>query len=164
MVPSARQKFEARYHDELFLADELLSRGGASSPEDHIWLDRLIAAYEASGDAEYDSCQDIPDPWALDTQPEVFEMTELPARGSSSDPLPDDFSFVNDDGPTAQAKKLRGEAARVRRELRPAVAAPRRERERIRRVVGGVWDVIRSLWRGSKSCPRRTRADRRLRR
>ena len=33
--------FEERYQDELFLADELMSRGGAISSEEHAWLRKL---------------------------------------------------------------------------------------------------------------------------
>lgn len=92
--------FEARYESELFLTDELLSRGGASSPEDHLRLERLMAAYQASVDAEYDSSQDMPDPWALDTQPEAFETTpEVPAPSTTTDLLPDSSSSANEKDP-----------------------------------------------------------------
>jgi hypothetical protein len=65
--------FESRYENELFLANELLSRGGPTLPEDQVWLYRFLAAYESSSDAVYDPSHDIPDPWAPDTQPEFFE-------------------------------------------------------------------------------------------
>lgn len=114
--------FEARYENELFLADGLLSRGGATSPEDHVWLDRLMAAYEASADAAYDFRQDIPDPWALDTQPEIFGTTpEVRAPDTNTDPLPDSFSLGDEEDPVAQGEK----AARGGRESsqRPASGA-----------------------------------------
>jgi hypothetical protein len=141
--------FEARYENELFLADELLSRGGASSPEDHVWLDRLMAAYEASADAAYRSSDDIPDPWALDTQPEVFERSpEVPS--TTPDHLPGSFSLANEEDPVTQARKLREEAARIRKSLGPALAALAHEREQMRRAVGGVVEVLKSLRRGGK--------------
>jgi hypothetical protein len=140
--------FEARYENELFLADELLSRGGASSPEDHIWLDRVMAAYEASTDATYGTADDIPDPWAPDTQPEVFDsMPEVNNR--TLDHLPG-VSLVLEQDPVTQARELREEAARLRKGLRPALAALAHEREQMRRAVGGVVEVLKSLRRVGK--------------
>jgi hypothetical protein len=67
--------FESRYENELFLAEELMARGGALSPEDHAWLTKLIAAYEATsttapGDG---SCAADRRPVAADTRPGIFE-------------------------------------------------------------------------------------------
>jgi hypothetical protein len=65
--------FESRYEDELFMAEQLLSRGGALSPEDHVWLGKLMSAYEASCDAVDVAAPELPDPWAVDTQADIFE-------------------------------------------------------------------------------------------
>jgi len=151
-APNARKIFEARYENELFLADELLSRGGANSPEDHVWLNKLMTAYEASSDAVYDASENIPDPWAQDTLAEVFETTpaDLGADTSTADPPARIFSVSNDEDPIAQARELRKEAVRVRKHLRPAMAALVHEREQLRRAVTGAWDIFRSLRRGGK--------------
>jgi len=152
-APSARTMFEARYENELYLADELLSRGGAASPEDHVWVNRLLAAYEASADAVYDPSHEIPDPWAEDTQAEVFEnMPDLSAADTAPpDTGPEASSSLSDEvDPIAQARELREEAARVRRELRPALAALAHEREQIWRAVRGMRDMLRHLGRREK--------------
>ena len=151
-APSARTMFEARYENELFLADELLSRGGAASPEDHVWVNRLLTAYEASSDAVYDPSHEIPDPWAEDTQAEVFETgPELPTT-DAGDPAPaaPPSSSSDDDDPIAQARELREEAARVRKELRPALAALAHEREQVWRAVKGMRDILRNFGRRDK--------------
>ena len=151
-APSARTMFEARYENELFLADELLSRGGAASPEDHVWVNRLLAAYEASADAVYDPSHEIPDPWAEDTQAEVFEnLPDLPAADTGPPgPVPEASASNDEDDPIAQSRELREEAARVRGELRPALAALAHEREQIWRAVKGMRDMLRSLGRRDK--------------
>ena len=90
--------FEARYENELFLADELLARGGPALPEDQVWLDRFLAAYESSSEAMYDPSHGIPDPWGPDTQPEIFEaIPELSGPDTShADVLPQTSSSSDD--------------------------------------------------------------------
>lgn len=151
-APSARKIFEARYENELFLADELLSRGGATSPEDHVWLNKLMAAYQASSVAVYEASEDIPDPWAQDTEPDVLQTTQAhPASGTTtSDPGPGTGFVSNKEDPIAESRELRQEAARVREHLRPALAALAHEREQIRRAVAGARDILRSLGRGGR--------------
>jgi len=144
---NGRKMFEARFENELFLADELLSRGGAYLPEDHMWLDKLVAAYEASASAAYSSSDDIPDPWALDTQPEVFESMQE-AKGTAPDQCRGSFSLTAEEDPITQARELREEAARIRKGLRPTLAALAHEREQMRRAVDGVVDVLKGLRRG----------------
>ena len=83
-APNSREVFESRYQDELFLAEELMSRGGALSPEDHAWLTKLIDAYEATSLAPCEQAsRQIEDPWAADTQPEIFETeaSDRPLNG-----------------------------------------------------------------------------------
>jgi len=144
-----RSVFEARYENELFLADELLSRGGPSLPEDQVWLDRFLAAYESSSEAMYDPSHDIPDPWAPDTQPEIFEaVPELVGpHASDADALPETVSDDDETDPVAQARELREESSRLRRELRVSVAALGDEREQIRRAIAGLADALRSVAR-----------------
>jgi hypothetical protein len=151
-APNVRSVFEARYENELFLADELLSGGGPASPEDHVWLDRVLAAYAASSDAAYDPSREIPDPWAPDTQAEIFEpMPELPGPETGrADALPRTLSSGDDEDPITQARELREEAARVRKELQPAVAALAHQRGQLHRSVSGLREVLRRLGGGQK--------------
>ena len=151
-APTARTRFEARYENELFLADEMLSRGGAASPEDHVWVNRLLTAYEAASDSVYDPSHEIPDPWAEDTQAEVFETEpELPATDAGQlDIEPETLPSSDADDPIAQARELREEAARVRKELRPALAALAHEREQVWRAVRGMRDMLRNIGRRDK--------------
>ena len=151
-APTARTRFEARYENELFLADEMLSRGGAASPEDHVWVNRLLTAYEAASDSVYDPSHEIPDPWAEDTQAEVFETEpELPATDAGQlDTVPETLPSSDADDPIAQARELREEAARVRKELRPALAALAHEREQVWRAVRGMRDMLRNIGRRDK--------------
>jgi len=54
------------------------------------------------------------------------------------------------DDPIAQARELREEAARVRKELRPALAALAHEREQVWRAVRGMRDMLRNIGRRDK--------------
>jgi len=136
---SARAIFEERYQDELFLADELMSRGGAISSEDHVWLRKLMTAYEASslspGDAA--AADAIPDPWAQETQPGVF-------GGQGVDHLVDSGGSGGDaHDPIGEARKLREESARSRQSLRSELARLAGEREQLRRALDRMWEFVR---------------------
>jgi hypothetical protein len=83
-VISARALFESRYADELFMADQLMSRGGAVVPEDQEWVDKLLTAYEHTSEVADPgiSTPSLPDPWAEDTLPQIFESADgSPALG-----------------------------------------------------------------------------------
>jgi hypothetical protein len=136
--PSARAMFESRYENELFLAEELMARGGALSPEDHAWLTKLIAAYEATsttapGD---EAAPQIEDPWAVDTRPGIFETQSTVGAVVASE------SPSSDDDVVSEARKLRQEAAATRAELRSELAMLSRERQRLRRAASDLRQLI----------------------
>ena len=150
---SVRTAFEERYVHELFLADQLLSRGGPALPEDRVWLDRLLSAYEAASHAAYDPSRDLPDPWAMDTQPEVFENEPEPftyARSQEVNRPSIAFSASEETDAIVRARALREQASRARKELRPALAALVQERERIRRTVEAAREMLKSFSRSEK--------------
>jgi hypothetical protein len=66
------------------MADQLMSRGGAVVPEDQEWVDKLLTAYEHTSEVADPgiSTPSLPDPWAEDTLPQIFESADgSPALG-----------------------------------------------------------------------------------
>ena len=102
-----RTLFEARYEDELFMAKQLMLRGGAAAPEDQIWVNKLMAAYQATSDVAYDTAENIGDPWAVDTQAGVFQTAPTEHTSNRRTDVPTDtFSSSNEEAPVAEARKF----------------------------------------------------------
>ena len=117
----------ARYADELFMADQLLSQGGATTPEDHAWVNKLYAAYRDSAHAAEVARETpgLPDPWAQDTQPLIFEA---PVRKVVSL----DAGLAMPDA-VREAHELREEARGIRAEFQRQVLQRRGLVDRLRK-------------------------------
>ena len=104
------------------MAEQLLSQGGATTPEDHAWVNKLYAAYRASALAAEAArhTAGVPDPWAQDTQPLIFEA---PSATTLSLAMPD---------AVRQAHELREEARAIREDFRRQVLQRRGLVDRLR--------------------------------
>ena len=97
-----------------------------------------MTAYEASSLSPGDGAatDEIPDPWAQETQPGVFEVEPLDyAVGSSG-------SGGDDNDPIGEARKLREEGVRTRQALRSELAQFVREREQLRRALDRMLEFV----------------------
>ena len=103
------------------MAEQLMSRGGAVSPEDHAWVNKLLAAYHDTSEVADDASSNhgLPDPWAEDTQPEVFQAPQAinVSADATEEPKAEDS--------VEEAQRLRAEARTIRDEFRRLVVQRR---------------------------------------
>jgi hypothetical protein len=129
------------------MAEQLMSRGGALFPQDHQWVNKLMAAYDdADQIPDGTFTPSLADPWAEDTRPIAFEplLTEAESAFSEADPS----LAPSEAHPAMEARRLRDEARSLRARLQPVLRRSVLVRQEARRRLEAVL-ASRVLWDGA---------------